>query len=145
MTATSPLLIAVVDDSPFYTRYLAKQLEAYEPLLSPQGRPAITLRTYLTADEFMSSVDASTDIAFIDFYLDNGKTALDLIPDLKKAAPNCEVVIISQAQKAKSELRKQVDGSVRFILKGSEAAMQGRLMLHDLISSHLLSRQAEVE
>lgn len=138
MTTTRPLKIAVLDDSPFYSKYLAKQLESYEPYFSFEERPK--LKAFLTADEFLSGLEEDTQMAFIDFYLDHGKTAIDLLPQLRKVAPHCEVIVISQQQNALSAVKDLEDASIGFILKDQDAAMRSRLILHEMVSKHLVDR-----
>jgi DNA-binding NtrC family response regulator len=138
MTTSRPLKIAVLDDSPFYSKYLAKQLESYEPYFSFEERPK--LKAFLTADEFLDGLDADTQMAFIDFYLDHGQTAIDLLPKLRRVAPQCEVIVISQQPMAQSEVKNLDDASIGFILKDQNAAMRSRLILHDMVSKHLTNR-----
>lgn len=138
MKNTTHLKIAVLDDSEFYSRYLAKQLEAYEPYFTFENKPS--LQWFVSTDAFLESFSSNIDIAFIDFFLDNGLTALDILPRLRRIAPDCEFVVISQQQKARHEL--EVSGeTVPFILKNADAAMRGRLILHDLMSRVLVNRQ----
>jgi hypothetical protein len=132
MSIKSKLKIAVLDDSQFYLALLTEELSQFAGTLSNSlgFRPEVV--PYLTPDDFLESLDNETDLAFIDYYLGDGKTAADIIEKIKDVAPDCEIVIISKTRNLNS-IQPLWQGAKHFVYKDGGSLIQSCLLLKDFV------------
>jgi response regulator of citrate/malate metabolism len=96
--------ILIVEDSEIFNQLLTNQLKWYagEIIYSPETE--IEISSYRTAEECLDNLDESVDLAFVDYYLDDGKTAMDVIGKIKEVNFDCRIYIVSQAKEVKGHV-----------------------------------------
>jgi hypothetical protein len=135
--------IAVLDDNPFYKNIFTRQLNGYAETLSHESGRQIKVQSFVQAQELLDQLDPETDMAFIDYYLDHGLTASDIMPTIRLIAPKCTVVIISRSLDAKSALRSPLSAA-HFILKDNQAFVNSTGVLRNLVMNDSAHRPADV-
>lgn len=128
----SKLKIAVLDDSQFYLALLTEELRQYALTLSRQLGFKPEVVPYLTPDDFLQSLDHETDLVFIDYYLGDGQTAADIMNQIRKAAPDCEIVIISKARNLDSVQPLWI-GAKHFVYKDGGSLIESCLLLKEFV------------
>lgn len=115
------LKIAVLDDSSFYNRIVSKQLESYTSALAMDRNFNFTINSYAHADDFLRNLKPDVNIAFIDYYLGNGVTGVEVMKSIHQKCDDCKVVIISQARNKLSAVDTILEGASAFIYKDKSA------------------------
>lgn len=132
MSIKSKLKIAVLDDSQFYLALLTEELSQYVGTLSTNLGFKPEVVPYLTAEDFLASLASETDLAFIDYYLGDGKTAADIMEAVREVAPECEIVIISKTRNLNS-IQPLWQGAKHFVYKDGGSLIQSCLLLKDFV------------
>lgn len=124
--------IAILDDSQFYLSLLAEELRQYALTLSREKGFEAEVIPCLTAEDFLNSLDPDTSLAYVDYYLGDGKTAAEIMDQVRRLAPNCEVIIISKTRNLNS-IQPLWQGAREFIYKDGGSLIQSCLLLKDFI------------
>ena len=97
MSTISPngLSVQVLDDNPFYATFLEHQLEQYFAKHFAEFADNISITSYTDTQQYLDAIPASGSISLIDFYLGEGVTGIDLLPEIKKRSAACRVIIMT--------------------------------------------------
>lgn len=128
--------IAVLDDSPVYSNVLSQHLLRYAKSEHRRRGAIIHLQTFTSSQDFIEHIDPETDLAFIDYYLENAITASEVLPMLRVRAPRCSVVIISRSLDAKSLLRSP-SAAASFILKDKNGLTNSSRVLAEWLDDQI--------
>jgi len=129
--------ILVVEDSQFFNELLIRQLEWYTADIASNNDCKIDIDSFMNATDCLNNLKEDTDVAFLDYYLEDGKTAVDIVKQLNKKNRNCKVIILSHAQDAKKAVSLLKRHSVDFIYKDENALSEICSVAGDLIKSKL--------
>ncbi|MBD3637537.1 MAG: response regulator [Crocinitomicaceae bacterium] len=111
--------IAIIDDNQFYVDFVKKWLT--RRLGSSIFQSDCTVRINAIHDPATLKLDKEKyDIAFLDYYLDDNCTAIDLIPEFKKYQPDCEVYVTSQQYTDLTAYHTIDKGATGFLFKGDK-------------------------
>lgn len=90
--------ILIVEDSELYNQLLTHQLQWYAGEVIYRSDVEIKINSFKTAEECLTNLNDEVDIAFVDYYLDDGKTAMDVIGKIKEVNYDCRIFILSQVR-----------------------------------------------
>ena len=88
------LSIQVLDDNPFYAKFLEHQLKQYFAAHFPEFSE-IAFTSFTSSGEYLKALPETVSISLIDFYLGEGVTGIDLLPEIKKRSAACRVIIMT--------------------------------------------------
>jgi FixJ family two-component response regulator len=116
--------IAILEDNLFYNRLLKKQLEDYFENLGVINNTAFSVKSFTSTNDFVENLSPNTDVALLDFYLQDGETALKVMEKIRGKAENCKVIIISGVKNIHSYYKTFWMGAVDFISKDRTAPLR---------------------
>jgi FixJ family two-component response regulator len=116
--------IAILEDNLFYNRLLKKQLEDYFENLGVINNTAFSVKSFTSTNDFVENLSPNTDVALLDFYLQDGETALKVMEKIRSKAENCKVIIISGVKNIHSYYKTFWLGAVDFISKDRTAPLR---------------------
>ena len=92
--------ISIIEDDKYFNMVFKKRLTQLCKSYN-YPRVAFNIQSYYNGDDFLESDIDTLDIAVLDYYLeidDEGKgvTGLEVLKEIKKASPNCKVILISE-------------------------------------------------
>src|SRR4051812_27253571 len=96
--------IAVLEDNAFYNRIFSEKLRFYIETISREKAFDFVIESYIHVEDFLSNLKLDTDIAFIDYYLENNVTGLEMINKIKSKCPECKIIILSQFYSLKNSI-----------------------------------------
>lgn len=109
MNAQKHFRILVVEDSEFFNQFLTNQLKWYlEDIAMHQGC-SLEIDSFRTSYDCLKNLKEDTDVAFIDYFLEDGKTGMEVIESLKRKNAGCRIVVLSQ--------KHSVDSAVNILKK----------------------------
>jgi response regulator of citrate/malate metabolism len=126
--------IVVLEDNEFYNRLLTKQLQNYTSIITAQKNYNFDILSYTSPVDCVTNFKPDTDIAFIDFYLGNSITGLEIIRKIKEVSPTCKVIIISQVRNAKTSFQTLAEGALEYIFKDKNALARSCFIVEDIIN-----------
>jgi response regulator of citrate/malate metabolism len=88
------LSIQVLDDNPFYATFLEHQLKQYFAAHFPEFSD-IVITSFTHNADYLDALPETVSISLIDFYLEDGITGIDLLPEIKKRSAACRVIIMT--------------------------------------------------
>lgn len=124
--------IVVLEDSEFFNDLLTKQLEQYTGMLAMERNCLFEIHSYTSPADFIRNLKNDTDIAFVDYYLGNGVTGLDILKKIRQKCWDCKVVILSQARNIKTAAISRSVGVTDFIFKDVNALPRSCFIIDDL-------------
>ncbi len=116
--------ISILEDNMFYNRLLKKQLDDYFENLGVLTNCIFSIKSFTNTADFVKNFSAKTDVALLDFYLEEGETALKVMEDIKEKSPDCKVIIISGIKNIHSYYKTFWLGAVDFIAKDRTAPIR---------------------
>jgi DNA-binding NtrC family response regulator len=142
MEATKKIFrIVILDDSEFFNNIFYRQLNEFTKVLSNEKNCEIEVYSFTTTADFMRNLKEDTDIAFVDYYLGNGTTGLDIMKRIQAITPQCKVIIVSQVNSIRLAALSYQEGIVDFILKDLHTFAKSCAIIEDYVNSKLLTGQ----
>lgn len=92
--------IAILEDNLFYNDLMMRQILKHTQSIEVNGPYVFEVSSYTDANSCLANFDLDTAIFFLDYYLDDGKTANDIVKRVNKFALNCHIVILSQNKRS---------------------------------------------
>ena len=126
--------ILVVEDNEFYNSMLTKQLDNRARRMKEFEDYIFEIHSYTSVKDCLRNLKADTNIAFLDYYLGEGITALDVMKVLKKKCDQCKVVVFSRTEN--EMITKQIieGGALEFLAKNKNAFLESGHILEDIIA-----------
>ncbi len=121
MSNLKKLKMIVVEDNPFYNKMLYRQLHYLADKIAVYKKLHFKIESYAHYDDFLRNFSPNTQIVFLDFYLGNSTTALDIIDEIKQKNDSCKIVIISKSNHFLASEKTICCGADAFIPKDKEA------------------------
>ena len=137
MNSQNHFKIVVLEDSDFYNNLLTMQLRNYTSAIAADKHCSFDIQSYTNADDCMRNLSEDTDIAFVDYYLSENKTALDILKKIKQKCEDCKVVVISQIKNIKTSIQTIKEGAAEFISKDRFALTKSCYIVEDIINERL--------
>jgi len=97
---SNPLKIAILEDNRFYNDLLTRQILHYTQSLERDAPVSIEVQSYVETNTCLANFDLDTFIFFMDYYLDQGKTANTIVKRINRFALDCQIVILSQNKRS---------------------------------------------
>jgi DNA-binding NtrC family response regulator len=140
-TGIEKFKIAILEDNLFYNRLLKKQMEDYFENLGVLTNCVFSIKSYTSTNDFIANLSESTDVALLDFYLQDGETALKVMEKIKQRSPECKVIIISGVKNIQTYYKTHWLGAVDFIAKDPTAPIRTCRIIESIYSekAHALS------
>ena len=126
--------IVVVEDNEFYNTLLTKQLDFCAKKYEASDDINYQITSYTSVKDCMRNLRADTNVAFLDYYLGDGFTALDVLKEIKIKSPDCKVVVFSRIEN--EEITKEIiaNGALEFLAKNKNAFVLSSRILEDIIT-----------
>lgn len=116
--------IVILEDNLFYNKLLKKQLDDYFENLGVLTNTVFSVKSFTNTKDFIENISENTDVALLDFYLEDGETALKVMEKIKQRSKNCKVIIISGIKNIDSYHKTSWMGAVDFIAKDRTAPLR---------------------
>lgn len=129
--------IAVLEDNLFYNRLLKKQLEDYFENLGVMSNTVFSIKSFTSTNDFLENFSPNTDVVLLDFYLQDGETALKVMEKIKSRAPECKVIIISGVKNIHSYYKTYWLGAVDFISKDRTAPLRSCRLIESIFNEKM--------
>lgn len=137
MNTQKQFRVLVVEDSEFFNQFITNQLKWYLGEIAYQQGCNLEIDSFRSADECLHNLKQDTDLAFIDYYLEDGKTAMEVIEGLKEKNIDCKVIILSQKRTVKSALEAHSEFPVNFIYKDDNVLHKSCFISEELLNDKL--------
>lgn len=116
--------IVILEDNLFYNKLLKKQLDDYFENLGVLTNTVFSVKSFTNTKEFLDNISDKTDVALLDFYLEDGENALKVMEKIKAKSKNCKMIIISGIKNMDSYHKTSWMGAVDFIAKDRTAPLR---------------------
>lgn len=129
--------IMILEDNGFYNNMLMKYLSNYTEGIAFDHHIEIEITSFTNYEDFLRNLKPDLDVSFVDFYLGNGKTGIDIIKEIKKVSNECKIIIISQSLGVSASLLTLNEGATDFIYKDKNAFSKSCYLVEDIINDKL--------
>jgi hypothetical protein len=129
--------VVILEDSDFFNRLLTRQLENYSETISDKQNCEFEIKSYTSKYDFLRHLRENTDIAFLDYYLENGETVHDLLEYISLKCSGCKVVLISE-EKSTDVSGENGKAAVEYIKKDVNALPKACFVFNDIVNQKLL-------
>lgn len=129
--------IVVIEDSEFFNSVLTRQLQNYADALALERNCKFEIRSFTSPADCIRNMNEETDVAFVDFYLGNGITAVEMLEKIKRKCKNCKVIVISQVRSMKTSIMTITKGALDFIFKDVNALARACFIVEELVNERL--------
>jgi len=129
--------IAILEDNLFYNKLLKKQLEDYFENLGVLTNCVFSIKAFTNTNDFVENFSENTDVALLDFYLQDGETALKVMEKIKYKSANCKVIIISGVKNIHTYYKTFWLGAVDFITKDRTAPIRSCRLIESIYTEKL--------
>lgn len=129
------LSITVLDDNPFYATLLEHQLMNEIRTNYKDHAQHFKVQSYTDHTNFIKDLPATQSVLLVDYYLGNGMTGVDLMSQIKRAAPNSKVIIMTSENNLHVLPSCIETGASGFVLKDNSTVDLCRMIIHDTINS----------
>lgn len=130
--------VLVVEDSEVFNQFLTNQLKWYLGEIALHQDCDLEIDSFRSADECLENMKEDTDIAFVDYYLGEGKTGMDIVSQLKLRNNRCKVVVLSQKRTVRTEVASE-DSDVEFVFKDDNVLHKSCFISEDMLNEKLKS------
>lgn len=128
--------VVVLEDNNFYNNILTRQLQNYTENIALEKHFSFDIQSYTSANDCIRNLKPETDIAFVDYYL-NESNALEVMRKIQKRCDDCKIIIISQIKNIKTSLQTFSEGASDFISKDRNALARCCYILEEIINQRL--------
>ncbi|MBA2612742.1 MAG: response regulator [Bacteroidetes bacterium] len=128
--------VVVLEDNDFYNRVLTHQLQNYGDTIALDKHFSFEIQSYTNSTDCLRNLKPETDIAFLDYYL-NESNALDVMKKIQKKCSDCKIIILSQIQNMRTSLQTISEGASDFISKDRNALARCCYILEEIINQRL--------
>lgn len=126
--------ISILEDNMFYNRLLKKQMDDYFENLGVLTNCVFSIKSFTSTDDFVKNMGEDTDVALLDFYLEDGETALKVMEKIKVKNKDCKILIISGIKNVHSYYKTFGLGAVDFITKDRTAPVRACRLIESIFA-----------
>lgn len=137
MSTSNQFRILIVEDNEFFNRLLTNQLQWYAGEIAMSKNCRLNIDSYVNMDDCLQNLRYDTDMAFIDYYMGDEKTSVDIIKKLEEKSPACKVIVISQSHDAKSAVNAFQGIPVEFLYKDMNALPKSCFIAEEAMNDKL--------
>lgn len=127
--------IVIIEDNEFYNQLLTRQLKNYIEPIADDNRFYFEINSYTNPFDCLRNLKSDTDIAFIDYYLGDSVTGIDIMKTIKQKSPDCNVIILSRVKSTRTSLLSLLAGASEFIFKDMQALTRSCYIAEEIIQS----------
>lgn len=128
--------IAVLDDSAFYTSILKRQIENTMTHISSEQQRNFDLSVFTNSYDFLHSFPSSHDILFLDYYLDDGVNALNILEEIQPFRNGIKVAMVSQHDNYFTTHKAISKGAMTFIQKDKDLLLNTSNFVDYIVRSY---------
>lgn len=129
--------IILVEDDEFYNTILTRQLKKHTAELALMNGYNFEINSYIHSEDCVRNLSTDTDIAILDYYLDDNSTATKIIDIIQEKCDRCKIVIISQFKNFKTYYQTlNHSGAYHFIFKDKYALANCCSVVSDIIKEN---------
>lgn len=111
----------IIEDNEFYIQLLRTRLSNYLYPICNDLNMELNIASFTNANNARANYHNKIDIVFLDYYLGNDVTGLEIMKELLKRSPNAHIIIMSQVKSLNTSLVTLLDGAKEFIHKDKNA------------------------
>jgi len=113
--------ILVIEDNEFFNQLLTMRLKNYIDPIADEQQLDLQVNSYTDPKEALKNIGDDIDIVFLDYYLGEVVTGMEIMKSIKKKCDSCDIIIISQVKSLQTSLVTLLEGASEFILKDKNA------------------------
>jgi len=120
-TLNKEIRISILEDNIYYNKLLAEQLKQHIGELVKRKKVNVEIDCFSNYSDFLTNFKFETSIAFVDFFLDDNKTGLDVLRKIKSTCFNCKVIVLSDTKNIWDMYLCLLEGASGIIIKDNNA------------------------
>ncbi|TND07252.1 MAG: response regulator receiver [Bacteroidetes bacterium] len=129
--------IVILEDSEFFNEMLMRQLKRFTHTLALHKDCEFDIESYVSYADCLRNLKENTDVVFVDYYLGNGITAIDVLRNIRRKCVNCKVIVISHARNIRTSAITLLEGASEFLFKDAQVFPRSCLILEDIVNNKL--------
>ncbi len=129
--------IVIIEDNEFFNQLLTTRLKNYIYPIADDQHFELQVNSYTNSKDALLNLPDDTDIVFLDYYLGDSITGIEVMKKIKKACNSCNVIIISQVKSLQTSLVTLLEGASEFILKDKNAITKSCYVAEEMIYKRL--------
>lgn len=129
--------IVVLEDNDFYNKLMTKHIKSYIGEISLSKGFSFDVSSFTSYGDCERNFSDDTNIIITDYYLNDGFNAMNLLELVKKRAPKCQVIVLSQIQNINTAICTLLEGACEFIHKDKKAFEKSGHIVEEIISQNL--------
>lgn len=137
MSTQKHFRVLVVEDSEFFNQFLTNQLKWYLGEIALHQDCNLEIDSFRSADDCLRDQKDGADVVFLDYFLEDGKTAADVIPQIKLKNAGCKIIIVSQKRTVKSAIDSLKMPDVDFIYKDDNVLHKSCFLTEEMLNDKL--------
>jgi CheY-like chemotaxis protein len=126
--------IVVLEDNEFYNSMLTKQLDYCAKKYEVVHDYVYDITSFTSPKDCLRNLKEDINIAFLDYYLGDGITAMDVIKEIKKKSPDCKIIVFSRLENEQITNDIIANGALEFLVKDKNAFIQSGHILEDIVT-----------
>jgi response regulator of citrate/malate metabolism len=138
MAPDSPqtLRIQILDDNPFYAKFLEKQIGLYIKEHFEKHAQMISVSSQTSISDFLDAIPAEGSLVVLDYYLENGIKGVELLQQIRERSAECRVIIMTTENNLEA-LADVLDTNIAgFVFKDEKTIS----LMHPIIEKELQSK-----
>jgi len=124
--------IAVLDDNLFYNKLLFNHIKNYFDEYGLINNCVFSVKSYVSTYDFIENLSEKTDVVLIDFFLQNGENAINVIEQIKQKCPDCKIIVISGVRNIDTYYKTYWLGAVDFVYKDKSAPLRACRLIESI-------------
>lgn len=124
--------ITILDDDIFYNKLIKNQIKGYFEDFGVINHCKFNVAAYDDQKDLLGHINSKTNVVILDYYLQNGTNAIDVMNKIKKVNKNCKFLIISGSQNVDTFYKTHWNGASGFIKKDKFAGLKACRLIEDL-------------
>jgi DNA-binding NtrC family response regulator len=129
--------IVVIEDNEFFNQLLTTRLKNYIYPIADDQNFQLQVHSYTNPKDALLNMESDTDIVFLDYYLGDSVTGMEVMKKFQKGCESCSVVIVSQVKSLQTSLVTLLEGASEFILKDKNAITKSCYIAEEMIYKRL--------
>jgi DNA-binding NtrC family response regulator len=129
--------IMIIEDNEFFNQLLTTRLKNYIYPIADDQSFDLEVSSYTDPKDALKSITDDIDIVFLDYYLGDSVTGMEIMKSIKKKCDSCNVIIISQVKSLQTSLVTLLEGASEFILKDKNAITKSCYVAEEMIYKRL--------
>lgn len=120
-TLNKAVRISILEDNIYYNKLLTEQLKQHINDVAKRKKVKVDIDCFSNYSDFLSNFNSETSVAFVDYFLDDNKTGLDVLRKIKSTCFNCKVIVLSDTKNIWDMYMCLLEGASGIIIKDDNA------------------------